>query len=148
MYTKILVAYNGTPESRSALHECVRLAPPPGAQVHLLCVVHSPSPLLLAGEYVPEEALDVDREKMQRELKDGHTFLARAGLNVTDHLAAGEPVDVISQLATDLAVELIIVGHRRTKSFAQRWWRGKVDALLIERVHCSILVAQEPARPS
>ena len=31
MYRKILVAYNGSPESRSALDELVRLAPAPSA---------------------------------------------------------------------------------------------------------------------
>lgn len=29
MYPKILVAYNGSPESRLAIRECIRLAPDP-----------------------------------------------------------------------------------------------------------------------
>ncbi|MEY3264390.1 MAG: hypothetical protein RL717_1867, partial [Pseudomonadota bacterium] len=38
MYQTILVAYNGTPESRVALQECIRLAPNPENIVHLLVV--------------------------------------------------------------------------------------------------------------
>ena len=47
-----------------------------------------------------------------------------------------------------LGIDLLIVGHRRSKKFAFRWWRGSVDSMLIERVRCSILVAgDEPLTP-
>ena len=35
MYRKILVAYNGAPESRLALDEAVRIAPDASVEVHL-----------------------------------------------------------------------------------------------------------------
>jgi nucleotide-binding universal stress UspA family protein len=150
MYRKILVAYNGSPESRSALDELVRLAPGPSAEVHLAGVVHYPSAYLLAGEYVPEVALADEREHMEGDLRDAHAVLAGKGFNVIDHLVVGEPVDVLTKLVAELGIELLILGHPRSKSFALRWWRGSVDAVLIERVRCSILVAagaaaREPA---
>jgi len=63
---------------------------------------------------------------------------------VTTHLLDGEPVDVITRLVQTLQIDLLILGHKRSKKWALRWWRGSVDALLIERVHCSILLAGEP----
>jgi nucleotide-binding universal stress UspA family protein len=141
MYRKILVAYNGTPESRSALDELVRFAPDPSAEIHLAGVVHYPSAYLLAGEYVPEVALADERDHMEADLKDAHALLAGKGLNVIDHLVVGEPGDVLAKLVTELGIELLILGHPRTRSFALRWWRGSVDAVLIERVRCSILIA-------
>ena len=146
MYRKILVAYNGTPESRSALDELVRFAPDPSAEVHLAGVVHYPSAYLLAGEYVPEVALADEREHMEADLKEAHAHLAGKGLTVTDHLVVGEPVDVLTKLVTELGIELLILGHPRSRSFAMRWWRGSVDAVLIERVRCSILVASGTVR--
>ena len=146
MYRKILVAYNGSPESRSALDELVRLAPGPSAEVHLAGVVHYPSAYLLAGEYVPEVALADERDHMEGDLKDAHAVLADKGFNVTDHLVVGEPADVLTKLVTELGIELLILGHPRSKSFALRWWRGSVDAVLIERVRCSILVAADAPR--
>ena len=100
MYRRILVAYNGAPESRLALDEAVRIAPDASVEVHLAAVVHYP----------------------------------------------GEPVDVLTKLVTELGIDLLILGHPRSKSFALRWWRGSVDAILIERVRCSILVAADPKR--
>ncbi len=146
MYRKILVAYNGTPESRSALDELVRFAPDPSAEMHLAGVVHYPSAYLLAGEYVPEVALADEREHMEVDMKEAHAYLASKGLTVIDHLVVGEPVDVLTKLVAELGIELLILGHPRSRSFAMRWWRGSVDAVLIERVRCSILVASGAAR--
>jgi nucleotide-binding universal stress UspA family protein len=146
MYRRILVAYNGAPESRLALDEAVRIAPGASVEVHLAAVVHYPSAYLLAGEYVPEVALADEREHMEADLKTAHELLASKGLNVIDHLVIGEPVDVLTKLVAELGVDLLILGHPRSKSFALRWWRGSVDAILIERVRCSILVAADPKR--
>src|SRR6266576_1376519 len=149
MYRKILVAYNGMPESRSALDEAVRLIQPGSSvEVHLAAVVHYPSAYLLAGEYVPEVALADEREHMEADLKTAHALLAAKGINVIDHLVVGEPVDVLTKLVAELGIDLLILGHPRSKSFALRWWRGSVDAILIERVRCSILVAADPKRCS
>src|ERR1700745_2746642 len=146
MYRKILVAYNGTPGSRSALDEAARLAPAPFVEIHLAGFVHYPSAYLLAGEYVPEVALADEREHMEADLKDAHALLADKGLNVKEHLVVGEPVDVLTKLVSELGIDLLILGHPRSKSFAMRWWRGSVDAILIERVRCSVLVAADARR--
>jgi nucleotide-binding universal stress UspA family protein len=146
MYRRILVAYNGTPESRSALDEVGRFAPGPSVEVHLAGVVHYPSAYLLAGEYVPEVALADERDHMEDDIKDAHALLAGRGINVTDHLLVGEPADVLSKLVSELSIELLILGHPRSRSFALRWWRGSVDAVLIERVRCSILIASDTTR--
>jgi len=149
MYRKILVAYNGTAESRVALEECLRLSPSAEAEVHLLVVV-SPPPYLLVGEFAAaavlsvEEGLSAEKEKMQKELEAGAQRLIEGGLQVTSHLEIGEPVSMIEEVAHDLQVELVIVGHSRQKPLALRWWRGSTDTLLVEKLRCSLLVASGP----
>ncbi|MCE2858328.1 MAG: universal stress protein [Oxalobacteraceae bacterium] len=149
MYQNILVAYNGSPESRLALEECLRLSPSPSAQIHLLVVV-SPPPYLLVGEFAAaavlsvEEGLAAEREKMEKELEAGASLLTAGGLKVTRHLEVGEPVTTIEELAHQLQVELVIVGHSRQKPLALRWWRGSTDTLLVEKLRCSLLVASGP----
>ena len=146
MYQKILVAFDGSPESRLAVDECSHLMQVSGRQIHLVCVLHDPSPYLLAGEFVPEPALAIDRSRMEADLDGAAAMLTERGFAVTTHLQDGEPVDVISRLVESLRIDLVIVGHRRSKKFALRWWRGSVDSLLVERVRCSILIAGEPAK--
>lgn len=150
MYKQILVAYNGSPESRVALRECLRLAPPASTAIHLLAVVNPP-PYLLVGEFAAaavlsvEEGLVAERARMAQELEAGAAMLRAGGLNVTPHLEVGEPVSVIEELAGELRVDLVIVGHSRQKPLALRWWRGSTDTLLVEKLRCSLLVASEPA---
>ena len=73
-----------------------------------------------------------------------HDLLAGHGLTSTVHVECGEPVSVIAELAERLDIDLIIIGHSRQKPFALRWWRGATDALLVEKVRCSVLVAADP----
>jgi nucleotide-binding universal stress UspA family protein len=141
MYRKILVAFDGSPESRLAVEECSHLTQVADRHIHLVCVLHDPSPYLLAGEFVPEPALAIDRSRMQADLDEAAARLSGRGFSVTTHLQDGEPVDVISRMAESLNIDLIIVGHRRSKKFALRWWRGSVDSMLIDRVRCAILIA-------
>src|SRR6516225_3282405 len=98
MYQKILVAFDGSPESRLALDECDHLLAVSGREIHIVCVVHDPSPYLLAGEFVPEPALAVDRSRMEADLKEAAEKLIERGFSVTTHLEDGEPVEVISKL--------------------------------------------------
>jgi nucleotide-binding universal stress UspA family protein len=144
MYRRILVAYDGTPESRFALDECVRLAPDFSTKIHLLVVLHL-APFLTAGGFVAETAISAEKDRMEQELIAGHAFLSAAGLNVIDHLEVGEPVNVIAELANSMNVELVIIGHSRQTPLAMRWWRGSVDSLLIEKIRCSLLIASAPS---
>jgi nucleotide-binding universal stress UspA family protein len=143
MYRSILVAYDGSPESRLAVDECAHLTLQPERTVHLACVLHDPSPYLLAGEFVPAPTLEIDRTRSEADLKEAAARLTERGFSVTTHLLDGEPVDVISRLCETLRIDLLILGHKRSKKWALRWWRGSVDTLLIERVRCSIMLAGE-----
>lgn len=149
MYRKILIAYNGSPESRSALKECVRLAPDATADIHLLAVINPPQSVVI-GEYamVPmlgvEEDIIAEKKRMEAELATGLAYLTAAGLVVQTHVEIGEPVPIIADLVDALGIELVIVGHSRHKSLAMRWWRGATDTLLVEKIRCSLLVACDP----
>ncbi len=151
MYRKILVAYNGTPESASALHECIRLNPDASAEIHLLGVINDPTPPIVGdfgtpASFNPDEQIAADKKKMDRELSLGLKILQEAGLAPIVHLEVGEPVAVIEETVRKLGIELLIVGHGRHHSWAARWWRGSTDATLIERISCTLLIAPEPHR--
>ncbi|MDY7548558.1 universal stress protein [Glaciimonas sp. Gout2] len=144
MFNKILVTYNGTPDSRSALYECIQLHPPASTEVHLLAVIEL-SAHGMAGGYCPEVAFANRTQVIKEELEAGKALMVAAGLRVATHLQTGEPIDVIGSMAEALKVDLVIVGHSRRKAFSARWWRGSTDALLVERVKCNVLVAVQSA---
>ncbi|MGD0586832.1 MAG: universal stress protein [Oryzomonas sp.] len=102
----------------------------------------------------PVEATPLSALPAQLALEQGHRQLARIagfqdsfmavavifGLALLN-LAYGEPVEEICRLATELKVDLIVLGHRKQTSFASRWWKGSVGISLLDRAPCSILVA-------
>ena len=140
MYRKILVAYNGAPESRLALDEAAKLGLTVAAELHVAAVMDT-SAYFVTGEFVPDVALSNEQALLEADVARARDDLVARGLQVTTHVLVGEPVDVIARLVNELGADLLILGHPRTKSFALRWWRGSVDALLIERVRASILIA-------
>jgi nucleotide-binding universal stress UspA family protein len=143
MYRSVLVAYDGSPESKLAVDECRHLTLQADRMIHLACVLHQPSPHVFADELATAEMFEVDHSGAKADLEAEATRLTERGFAVTTHLLDGEPLDQIARLCETLRIDLLILGHKRSKKWALRWWRGKLDALLADRVHCSILLAGE-----
>lgn len=140
MYKKILMAFDGTMEGRSALMECAEIASFAHAQTHLLAVANMPSTMFLTEGFVPEELIETEKKRMQGVLDDGIVILKDRGFVSIPHLVVGEPVEEIGRAAKDLACDLIVVGHKRESRWAARWWKGSVSASLVDRVSCSLLI--------
>jgi nucleotide-binding universal stress UspA family protein len=140
-YRKILLAYNGSAEGKRALLECAELANFLGAETYLLAVASMPPSLFLTEGFVPEELLEEEKKRTQSVLDEGIATLKQKGFNAAGHLAVGEPVEEICRLAKELAVDLVVIGHNQTTSFAARWWKGSVGASLLDYSPCSILIA-------
>ena len=152
MYRKILVAYHGNSKSHTALNECTRLLPANAqTHVHVLVVIDPPPTPVVSelGTFVEstyEADLQVARERVGQGARDASGFLTQHGLESTLHVECGDPVHVIAALVEKLGIELVIIGHSRQKPFALRWWRGATEAILVEKVRCSVLVAADPER--
>lgn len=148
MYRSILIAYDGEAGSRSALLECIRLDPPSSTRIHLLAVSFA-SDQFVIGEYgataayASEKYVEEERSRLQNITAQGCKLLQDAGLRAETYVEFGEPADVISRLAAQLDVDLVIVGHPRHKSWLERWWRGSTDAVLLEKLRCTLMVAAD-----
>ena len=140
-YSKILLAYNGSIEGKRALFEAADLAGFLNAETHLLAVASMPPSLFLTEGFVPEELLEEEKKRTQTVLDEGIRTLRERGFNATGHLSVGEPVEEICRLAKQLGIQLIVVGHNQTSSFAARWWKGSVGATLLDYAPCSLLIA-------
>jgi nucleotide-binding universal stress UspA family protein len=140
-YQKILLAYNGSQEGKRALVECAELANFLHAETHLLAVASMPPSLFLTEGFVPEELLEEEKKRTQQILDEGIDTLKGKGFKATGHLAVGEPVEEICRAAKEYGVDLIVVGHHQSTSFAARWWKGSVGAALLDYAPCSLLIA-------
>lgn len=138
LFDKILLAYNGSREGKKALLSCAEIATFTKAETHLLAVAGMPSSMFLTEGFLPEELLEEEKKRAQEVLNEGVSHLKDKGFTVTGHLAVGEPVEEICRLASELSVDLIVIGHEQKASFASRWWRGSVGKSLLDYAPCSI----------
>lgn len=143
MYRKILLAYDGSEAGRTALIESHDLAAMVKAELHLVAVVPPPSPILFSEAVAPDMGVMMgdDNERFEQVLAEGVHILQERGFPTQGRLARGEPVTEICNAARELNVDLLVVGHRRARTWAERWWRGSVGITLIDRSPCSVLIA-------
>jgi nucleotide-binding universal stress UspA family protein len=140
LFQKILLAYNGSREGKSALLACAEIASFAHSETHLLAVAGMPSSMFLTEGFLPEELLEEEKKRAQEVLNEGTEQLRKKGFSVAGHLAVGEPVEEICRLATELKVDLIVLGHKQKASFTSRWWRGSVGKTLLDYAPCSIFI--------
>ena len=150
MFKRILMAYNGSRDGKSALLTCAEIAAFTHADTHLLAVAGMPSSMFLTEGFLPEELLEEEKKRAKEVLEEGISQLKERGFKVEGHLAVGEPVEEICRLVNELKCDLIVVGHAQRVSLAARWWRGSVGKSLIDQAPCSILIARtrESSKPA
>jgi nucleotide-binding universal stress UspA family protein len=142
VFHKILLAYNGSREGKSALLACAEIAAFAKSETHLLAVAGMPSSMFLTEGFLPEELLEEEKKRAQEVLNEGISQLQQRGFKVAGHLAVGEPVEEICRLASDIKCDVIVVGHQQKASWASRWWRGSVGKSLLDCSPCSIYITQ------
>lgn len=141
MYKKILVAYDGSSFSNTALHHAHDLARLCGAELHVLGIVvtkaYAVSPEVFAVDLRALEIRDVEQavEKAVASLSDG-------GVNLITHIREGNPVEQITNCSAELNIDLVIIGHS-DKGLIARWLDGSVGAGLVRDLHCNLLIATQ-----
>jgi nucleotide-binding universal stress UspA family protein len=141
MFKRILLAYDGSESGRRALLECGEVANLTRADIKLLAVTPSMPPVYVGEGFIPTDTLDAEKERFREVLDDGIGQLEAQGFVCQGQLSFGEPVDEIARVAREWSADLIVVGHRRAGSWAERWWRGSLSKSLVEIAPCSVLVA-------
>ena len=141
MYKRILLAYDGSESGRRALLECGDVANVTRGNIKLLSVTPSMPPVYVGEGFIPTDMIDSEKERFKKVLEEGIAYLKSRGFEAEGEVTFGEPVDEIVRVASEWAADLIIVGHRRSASWTERWWNGSVSKSLIEVARCSVLVA-------
>src|SRR5215831_11840267 len=79
MFNKILLAYNGSREGKSALLACAEIASFAKSETHLLAVAGMPSSMFLTEGFLPEELLEEEKKRAQEILNEGTAQLKELG---------------------------------------------------------------------
>lgn len=140
MYKRILLAYDGSIEGRTALREGALLARQCGAQVFLLSVLVDAAAFLLADVAHAGASVRVE-DAFTDVLNEGVARLKQLGFDPVAKMVRGEPAKEIGAYARQIEADLVVVGHRRQSAF-DRWWSGPKGAYLMDYTYRSLLVAR------
>jgi nucleotide-binding universal stress UspA family protein len=141
--TQILLAIDGSDESKLAAQAATELSKGTGSQVHLVYVLPTPAQLIGHRLYSDEvrESLIGGAER------DAENFLKEQAENVTSdggkvaetHLRSGEPDKEILRAAEALGVGLIVMGSRGLGAIS-RMLIGSISDSVVRHAHCPVLV--------
>jgi len=140
MYERILLAYDGSVEGRTALREGALLARHCGAKVFLLSVLADYDTFLAAEAAVAGISVRVEEDSTQI-FNEGVARLKKLGFDPVAKIVRGHAADEIGKFAKEIEADLIVVGHRKQSAF-DRWWSGPRGAYLMDYTDCSLLVAR------
>ena len=140
MYRRILLAYDGSVEGRTALREGALFARQCGAEVFLLSVLSETGSALLADAAHAGASVQIE-EAFMEVLNEGVARLKQLGFDPVAKLVRGQPAQEIGNFARQVGADLVVVGHRRQSTF-DRWWSGPRGAYLMDYTDCSLLVAR------
>lgn len=140
MYERVLLAYDGSREARTALREGALLARRFSSKVFLLCVVAQTAGMQL-GEAANAGGIVLARDTYKELFDEAMERLRQFGFAPEGKFVTGEPAMVIAAYVREIGADLVVVGHRR-KSLFERWWSGETGAYLVDHIGCSLLIAR------
>ncbi|KAA0016026.1 universal stress protein [Salinicola corii] len=116
MSQRILVPIDGSTSARKALEHACLVRRATQARIHLLHVPEVPIAKDALGAKVGAAPADYTPEKGrlagERLLEEAWQAVAGDAEDVTYHVVEGRPAQVIVQQATDLGVDMIVMGSR------------------------------------
>jgi nucleotide-binding universal stress UspA family protein len=144
VYSRILLAYDGSTEGRSGLREGALVARRNHAQVFLLSVITEGAGTKLS-EGVGGAGVSQQLPQYEAVLREGLERLQALGFEASAKLAVGEAAEQIGAYAREVGADLVVVGHRRQSALG-RWWSGPRGAYLVDHIGCSLLVCRAVSR--
>jgi nucleotide-binding universal stress UspA family protein len=139
MFGKILHANDGSEPAFHALSLAIAIARQNGSELHMVCIEEI--------DYMPEFIEEV-REETGTAARRFHKVVQRARalanenkLNLQTHVIAGHPVRDIVELATDLRIDLLVIGARGHSAIYERLIGSRADRI-VQLAQCPVLVVK------
>jgi nucleotide-binding universal stress UspA family protein len=139
MYSRILLAYDGSSDGRRALDQTAELASAAGAEVVLLAVVDVGVDVAVAEGVSVGSSIETQLAQVQQMLVEGAARLTALGIQAAIRTETGQPGERIAAVAREIGADLIVLGHRQ-HSLWSRWMKEPVGPFLLQDPPCNLLI--------
>ncbi len=141
MIKHILIAVDGSPQSRRAARFGVSLAEQTDAKVTLLCVLELPEviPVGPVSSYLMITPAITEAEIARARAMLEEIAAENSAVRVTPRVETGHVSDVICELASTLQADLIVVGARGL-GVAKRLLLGSISDQVARHAHTPVVI--------
>jgi nucleotide-binding universal stress UspA family protein len=144
--TQILLAVDGSDESKLAAQAATELSRETGSEVHVVYVLPAPAQLighhLVSGEMRESAIAGAERDALTFLKEQAETVSSDGGKVADTHLRSGDPDKEILRAAEALDVGLIILGSRGLGAVS-RALLGSVSDSVVRHAHCPVFVVRK-----
>jgi nucleotide-binding universal stress UspA family protein len=139
MIDKLLIAFDGSEESRKAFEMGLEIAIRFSARVIVVSVTRPPEPpIAVEMEAVLQRAEEYYRSGFDA-LKQSASAL---GITPRFEIRVGHPAEQIVLLANEEKAQMIVMGHRGGGSFLQRWRLGSIARRVMNYAQCTVVIVR------
>lgn len=148
---RILVAYDGSPASESAVDEVIRRPWPDGTKVRLVTAVERPLPApppdgAVYGPLFEKMRTSLREEAYRRIQAALKRFGSRPDLETGFELREGNAKSVLLDAVREWGADLVITGSHGAGALT-RFFLGSVSHALVTHAPCSVEVVKVPPPP-
>ncbi len=139
MFSKILHANDGSEPAFHAMSMALAIAQQNNSELHMISVEeigHMPEFI----EEVREEAGTAAR-RFHKAIQRANAMAEKSQVQLHVHVIAGHPIRDIVELATELKVELLVIGARGHSALYERLIGSRADRL-VNLAPCPVLVVK------
>ncbi len=138
MFSRILVAINGTAQCQKVLQLVTRVAAD-STRIHLVCVISEEYTALTQGDKDASPAADQEQTRVENILAQANEYLLTHNFTCISALVKGIPETAIPKYAQENHCDLIIMGHHHMTTF-DRLVGNSVAHVVLENAHCPVLI--------
>lgn len=138
IFTRILVAYDGSAAAERAFDHAIDLAARYEARLDVAAVIDAPE---FTGREELPGWLEARRSRHAGQFQALRKRAARSNVIPLCDTLVGEPSGQIVRRAAELQSDLIVIGHRDLGT-VQRWLAGSVARAVLDDTRCAVLVVR------
>jgi len=137
-FKRILVGYDGSPQSEKAADLALALAKAMDSRVLVFAVARPPEP---ATSVEVEAVLDDAKEHYQEGFKRLIEAARADDIVLETDIAVGHPAEQIIHKAETAQIDLVILGRRGISMF-EKWILGSISERVLRYAHCPVMVVR------
>jgi nucleotide-binding universal stress UspA family protein len=135
---KLLIAYDGSEQSKKAFDVGLDLALKYAAEVIVLSVARVAEP---PEDVETEAVIESVTECYEKQFADMRQESAAKGVKARFEVRPGHPADQIVLVAKEEQADVIVMGHRGRTRVAH-WLLGSISKRVLSYAHCSVFIVR------